>query len=496
MSHSSDSSGRHRPALDRPGQFVFVGTVLLVAWGVLAFGAPYPWAYTPLAIGAAIVGAVAWVVSSPTRLLADQRRLVVALSVVAALTIVQLIPLPARLVDTISPANSAILRQIDLVLASLMAAMESGADVALPARPLSIDPASTAIGLMLLLSFGLLLTGLLRHVNRFGARRFAAWFVGFGALVALIGIVQKALVGDNAFVDMKIYGVWSPIGKLSTPFGPFVNKNHFAGWMLMALPTALGYLLAQADVGLRHVRPGWRYKFLWLSSPEGGRLQIAAFAVVIMGVSLMMTLSRSGVAGFGLAMGMAAVAATRGQRSMAARLGVLLTLGFLVAAPILLANSNVAGRLTSRDQSLHMRMGIWGDTVRVIRDFPLVGTGLDTFAAAMHVYQTGHEDQNVREAHDDYLQLAAEGGLLVGVPIAATLIILVVAIRRRFTSHEDDARTSWIRFGAVTGLTAIALQSLVEFSLQMPGNAVTCVVLIAIALHRPAAPVAPPLYRV
>src|SRR5206468_931001 len=103
------------------------------------------------------------------------------------------------------------------------------------------------------------------------------------------------------------------------------------------------------------------------------------------GGSLMMTLSRSGVAGFGLAMGMAALAAARGQRSMAARLGVLLTLGFLVAAPILLANTNVAGRLTSRDQSLHMRVGIWSDTGRVIRDFPLVGTGLDTFAAAMRV---------------------------------------------------------------------------------------------------------------
>src|SRR5258706_14267040 len=101
---------------------------------------------------------------------------------------------------------------------------------------------------------------------------------------------------------------------------------------------------------------------------------------------------------------------------MAARLGVLLALGLLVAAPILLPNANVAGRLTSRDQSLHMRIGIWGDTVRVIRDFPLVGTGFDTFAAAMRVYQTGHEDQNVREAHDDYLQVAAEGGVLVGVP--------------------------------------------------------------------------------
>ena len=45
--------------------------------------------------------------------------------------------------------------------------------------------------------------------------------------------------------------------------------------------------------------------------------------------------------------------------------------------------------------------------------------------------------------------------------------------------------TYWMRVGATTGLLAIALQSLVEFSLQMPGNAVFCVVLLAMALHVP-----------
>ena len=109
-------------------------------------------------------------------------------------------------------------------------------------------------------------------------------------MIALIGIIQKAVLGDQAWDGMKIYGFWEPRFKLTTPFGPFVNKNHFAGWMLMALPTALGYLLAQAEIGMRNVRPGWRHRFLWLSSPEGGRLQIAAFAVVVMAVSLMMTL--------------------------------------------------------------------------------------------------------------------------------------------------------------------------------------------------------------
>jgi O-antigen ligase len=89
-----------------------------------------------------------------------------------------------------------------------------------------------------------------------------------------------------------------------------------------------------------------------------------------------------------------------------------------------------------------------------------------------------------REAHNDYLQLAAEGGVLLGIPALAAVVLLVRAIRKRFRDDSDDRMTYWLRFGATTGLVAIALQSAVDFSLQMPGNAVLFVVLCAAALHR------------
>lgn len=487
MPQRADSSGRHRPAPDRSGRLIYGGAVGVVAWGVLAFGAPYRWAYTTLAIAAAVVGTAAWFRSRPTRLLIDQRRVLLALLALAVAAGLQLIPLPSRIVDAVSPGNAALLQQIDLVFASMSAGVATGDTAAMPWRSLSIAPALTVRSLLLLLCFGLLLAGLVRHCNRFGIRRFAWWFVVFGAAVALIGIVQKALLGDLVWNGMKIYGFWTPRDKLATPFGPFVNRNHFAGWMLMALPVALGYVLSLAELGLRQVRPGWRYRLLWLSSPEGGQLQIAIFAVVLMGVSLLMTLSRSGIACFGMAMAIATIAAARQQRSARARLGMVLAIGILAAAPVLWAKSDILGRFSSHgdDRSMSLRRTIWGDTRRIVADFPGVGTGLDTYAVAMQAYQTGFTDQAVREAHNDYLQLAAEGGLLLGVPIAFVIGSFVVAVRRRFVGGQDDPTTSWMRFGAAIGLAAIGLQSLVEFSLQMPGNAVTFVVLAAMALHRP-----------
>jgi O-antigen ligase len=89
------------------------------------------------------------------------------------------------------------------------------------------------------------------------------------------------------------------------------------------------------------------------------------------------------------------------------------------------------------------------------------------------------------QAHNDYLQLMAEGGLLVAIPALIVAGLIVAGIRRRLSSGHDDRLTAWIRIGAVAGLLGMAAQSLVEFSLQMPGNAVLFVVLMALALHRP-----------
>jgi O-antigen ligase len=129
----------------------------------------------------------------------------------------------------------------------------------------------------------------------------------------------------------------------------------------------------------------------------------------------------------------------------------------------------------------------------IARDFPLVGSGIDTFATAIVAYETPDRPTLFTEAHNEYLQLASEGGLLVCVPAVGALAVFIVAVWRRFSQPAASQMTWWIRVGAVAGLIAIALQSSVEFSLRIPANAVLCSVLCAIALHREAAAPAPGL---
>ena len=187
---------------------------------------------------------------------------------IAGAATLQLIPLPAAVRSLLSPSTDSLLRTIDLSFAASAAA---GSPLV---HALSIDPAATWRGLLLFASFTLLLAGLVPFFGRYGVRSLIAPLVTLGVAVAIIAIVQKALLGDGAATGMRIYGFWKPRYMLTTPFGPFVNRNHFAGWMLLVLPFTVACLLGAAEQGVFNRRAGWRERLLWLSTPRGGRLQL------------------------------------------------------------------------------------------------------------------------------------------------------------------------------------------------------------------------------
>ena len=445
----------------------------MVAWGALAFGAVYPWAYWPLLAACACIGTAAVVVYRRRPFDRPLRRVLFALGAVVTAVALQLVPLPAGMVAAASPSTDAFLESFNLAYA-----LDEDAW-----HPLTLAPAATVLGLASLTSFAIFLAGLTRALSSSRVRRLAALTVAFGVALALIGIVQKAVAGDHAWAGMKIYGFWTPANLLSTPFGPYVNKNHFAGWMLMAIPLAIGLAIGRAEQALGHARGGWRGALLWLSSPAGGRVQLLGLAALVMGASLLLTRSRSGVSCLVLALLLLGVAAKRRFGSARATVAAAGALAVLFVALFLLAGADLTARITNRMDAMELRKNIWTDSAAIVRDFPLTGTGLNTFGTAMIRYQTSQDDQHFQEAHNDYLQIAVEGGLLVGLPVLLACIAVGAAVRQRFAAGADDAVTYWVRTGATVGILAVAAQSFVEFSLQMPGNAALFVVLLAMVLH-------------
>jgi O-antigen ligase len=253
--------------------------------------------------------------------------------------------------------------------------------------------------------------------------------------------------------------------------------------MLMSLPVSLGLLGSYISRDGRRVRPDLREKILWCSSPDASNRLLLLGAIAVMALSLILTTSRSGMSAAALAV-VTVLLAFRRHLTRRKRVVAVATVSTLIVLVVAWAGTSaIASRFASgRMGDLNGRMGIWKDTVRIVGLYSLAGTGINTFDVATVFYQEFDPSKRYLQAHNDYLQLAAEGGLLLSVPAVICAAVFAWTVRRRF-AEESSYRAYWIRTGAVIGLLAIALQETVEFSLQMPGNGFLFAVLCAIAMH-------------
>jgi O-antigen ligase len=397
-----------------------------------------------------------------------------ALLVLAIAIGAQLVPLHASTIHWLSPATDAFLQRYALGYATLG-----------ERHALSIEPAATFRALVAVGALAVLLLGSARSLSDTDTLRIARGVAVLGVVMALAGIVQKAMWNG------KIYGFWTPQAS-GTSFGPFVNRNHFAGWMLMALPLVIGYFSTRITRGMRGIKPGWQNRVIWFSSADASETILVGFAALLMALALVLTMSRSGATGLVVALAISGWFVTRRQSAGAKRATIVVYLLFVAFFVVWWTGlDRLAARFAdAQTVDAASRLGIWADAWRIAGRFPLAGTGLNTFGTATLFFQTADPDRHYAQAHNDYLQLVSDGGILVCVPAAIVLGVFVWRLNRRFQETSGDA-DYWIRMGAVTGILAVALQETVDFSLQMPGNLALFVVLAALATRRPTSPRTP-----
>jgi O-antigen ligase len=463
----TDSAARLVSGLPSRGHAAALA-VVAVCWGAFAIGGAHAWGYWPLAGLCLAVGALGlrW----PAVDSSDDRALIATLGLIALAIAVQLLPVPLAWIATLSPRTLPLLENLDFEYGAGLVRM----------HPLSIDPSSTALALGLYFSFAVFLLGLTRIFAVDHLRRTVEAVTMVGVVLALAGIVQKPLYTG------KVLGVWEPEGGAS-PFGPFVNKNHFAGWMLMALPLTMALFCAGLHQAMRQLRPGLRARILWWSSPEANRLILLGAGAMLMALSLVMTMSRSGISALAVSLALTGWFVSRGLGGRSRRATVVLYLCVLASTTVAWVGADTIAQRFSRTNwsEFNNRRGAWVDAFAVWSSFPGAGTGVNTYPVAARFYQRHDLDRFFGEAHNDYLQVLAEGGLLVAVPAALCMVFFIRQVYRRGRADRPSTTSWWLRRGAATGLVAIALQESVEFSLQMPGNAVLFALLCAVALHHP-----------
>ena len=255
-------------------------------------------------------------------------------------------------------------------------------------------------------------------------------------------------------------------GGVSSVTGTFINRNYFAGYLLMVIPLCMGFLFSQESfrrirfVNLRH----------WLTSLEGKTLLIA-FGIVLMILALIFTASRMGILSLLLSFSLISLFFREQRKERRFSKPTVLILGLALLWAIWIGLDAVISRFFNISESLEDRWKIWVNTFQILKDFPLFGSGLGTFAQVFPMYRSFHIRGFFSHAENDLLQLASEVGL-IGIGLLFILFFLIF-FRGLFTIHSISRRDPerYIAIGSLVGVLALIFHSLVERNIQVPANA-------------------------
>ena len=467
----------------------------IVVGSVLAFGSVHAWAYSALwlaCFGAAGLGLARAAVLDGLRHRLGAHR--VAFHVSGRWMVIEPHPSDRALGWSIDLGQPAIPRGPLLLpgLAFLALALLQLLPVA--GGPVTLAPEATRRGITFVLAFLLLHEAAAAALSHPPARRrFRRMLAWLGAGLALAALAQLAS-GTR-----RIYGFFEPL-EGGQPFGPFVNRNHFAGYMLLVIPVALGLLAEAWRAYARRVgdSPTARRSLVGLQTSDGTRLVYAALPPFLGIGALLASTSRGGILAFAAALALAA-AGLRARRGTPAWAAALV---FAATALSWFGLERLEVRFLQAPDDTPGRTVVWSESVAAMHGSRwATGYGFNAFAEALSrvpawtlpqgatPWPSGPEARLLggervgyrapgdlpgltwyREAHNDYVQLLVETGvpgLLIG--LWAGLAALAAA-----------RRDPWL-FAALAG---VLMHCFVDFDLQIPAIPALFVILAAMPRRR------------
>jgi O-antigen ligase len=408
---------------------VAIGFLVTVVFTAMAHGAVEPWSvglFTLITAVLLVLWAIKMVVDRRVSLILPQVTVPVALLLVLGL------------VQAFAPAESAIASR-------------------------DVEATRSAVSVL----FFLLVSSIIA-ANFFSSRErlriLANFLIIYGLVMAVFAVVQ-----DFAW-DGRFYW-WRPTQR--QVFGPFVNRNHFAGYMEMLLPIPVALLITRAA---RHE----------------ARL-LYAFAATMMGAALVVSLSRGGMISITaslifLFLMSIRLLATSSRFSTAFRLGVvaastmaiLIAVVWIGAGPVIdRVAQTIDGGAGAEFQAGSIGRGrVWKDTWSMMESHPAAGVGLGAYETLYSTYTQTNGEVSVAQSHNDYLQVLADGGIVAGVIALGFLVLLFRAMFRAVQSR--DPLLAGLALGSSAGIFGILVHSLFDFNLQLPSNALLFLLLCVV----------------
>jgi O-antigen ligase len=377
----------------------------------------------------------------------------------------QLIPLPPGIIRFISPAT------YDLYAETVF--------VGGPGRwiPLSIDVKATVAEFFRLLSYAAFYVLAVQLLSRKEhLKRVITAVIIFASVLSFVAILQHILSNG------RIYGVRRVVQGAS-PFGPYVNRNHYAGLMEMIFPLVLSlFLFYKPHIAHKSLREQLTQMF----NIKGTNIYLLlGFSAVLVATSVFLTLSRSGIVSlclsllfFGVMFLLRGKDRKSGMVIIVICILVILSVGWFGWEPVFERFEKLR---TPQGNISELRLVVWKDSRNIIRDFPLFGTGAGSFVDIYPRYRTIQGDSIVDHAHNDYIEILSDGGV-AAFSICVWFLVLLLYKSFRVFRKRLERYSVYIFIGCITGIISILVHSITDFNLHIGANGLYLFFLAALAV--------------
>jgi O-antigen ligase len=328
-------------------------------------------------------------------------------------------------------------------------------------RTISLDPYTTQFAVIHWLALLIYFAAALAFIDSNKRLKKVFYVITiFGFIFAFFAIIQYVLS------PTKIYGIYEP--HQARPFGSFVNPNNFAAYMEMTLALPLGLFFAGAVEKDK--------KLLYLT------------AITLMGVALVMSGSRGGFISLIAEVFFLVLLTTKAGSpgKLVLRLGAAAALLLcIVAGTILLGSEKSAidrfSEKIDKPEQQTSRTHIWATTMGIIGQNPFIGSGLNAFGIAYTAHDTFSGIERAEQAHNDYLQVISDAGIVGGIIGVGFLIGFFRTGLDSVKTHNKLRRG--LAVGAFAGCFAVLVHSMFDFVLHTTAIALLFMILMALVVN-------------
>jgi len=365
----------------------------------------------------------------------------------------QVIPLPPALVKFIAPG-------IYQAYAPILGIQDTTQWI-----PLTVNQKSTLLEALRITSyvfFYVLTVQLLSRKELLG--KTIKIIAGLATAIAFFAVLQK-------FTSPDLIYWFRSAPESASPVGPWIYRNHYAGFMELLFPLVLALFFFYRPKFSN--QQSFRSKLVSIFSSPASNIQFfLGFSVILILSSIFIGLSRGGIIAANLGLFFFLILLTRKSSNSGRTLplaffgSVLLAVTWFGWDPILTrfnATTTGTGALTDG------RLLIWIDCAPLIKDFLFTGSGFGTFINVFPQYSTIPSSLIYDHAHNDYLELITDGGI-IGFLLAAWFVIIVFRNGFKKLSLRRESFSILLIIGGLTSLFSILIHSFTDFNMHNGAN--------------------------